>query len=234
MSAFITVSYVSGGIPGTAPAVFACSTEDNLATITASGYLNDMNDQVKQNDIFHINYSDTSTFPLYPNGLVATLGTFYANVSGANTSLIQFPSTTNIPSLATVAVSAAEFNGMYAAPKLLVAAPGANNLILVNKMDLIMTYGTAAFASGGVVAAQYDSTVNGAGVKATNTEAAADFFATESTTYQFEGVSGNTVGALPFATTVNKGIYLSNQTGAFTTGDSTFVAKIWYYTVAVA
>lgn len=141
---------------------------------------------------------------------------------------------TGLLQVASVAVSAAEFNGMYAAPKLLIAAPGANNLIEIDRMLLIMTYGTANFASGGVVAAQYDSTANGAGVKATNTEAAADFFAAASTTFSFVGTSGNTAGILPFSTTVNKGIYLSNQTGAFTTGDSTFVVKIYYRIVAVA
>ena len=128
----------------------------------------------------------------------------------------------------TVAITAAQFNGMYAAPKLLIATPGANKLIVVKQMALVMTYGSAAFASGGVVAAQYDSTAHGAGVLATNSEAAADFFATASTTFAFNGTSGNTVGALPFSTTVNKGLYLSNATGAFTTGDSTFVVQIWY------
>jgi hypothetical protein len=134
----------------------------------------------------------------------------------------------------TVAITAAQFNGMYAAPKLLIAAPGANKLILVKQMALVMTFVSADYAAGGVVAAQYDSTVHGLGVLATNTEAAADFFAAASTTFNFEGVNGNTVGALPFSTTVNKGLYLSNQTGAFTTGDSTWVAQIWYSVIATA
>ena len=140
----------------------------------------------------------------------------------------------NILQYASVAVSAAEFNGMYAAPKLLVAAPGANMLLVVEQVELVMTYGAAAFASGGVVAVQYDSTVHGAGVLATNSEAAADFFATASTTFLFSGAFGNTVGALPFSTSVNKGLYLSNPTGAFTTGDSTFVAKVHYRIIATA
>ena len=128
----------------------------------------------------------------------------------------------------TVAITAAEFNGMYAAPKLLIAAPGVNKLIVVEEMLLLMTFVSAAYAAGGVVAAQYDSTVHGAGVLATNSEAAADFAAAASTAFQFTPISGNTVGALPFSTTVNKGLYLSNQTGAFTTGDGTWVAHIWY------
>ena len=129
---------------------------------------------------------------------------------------------------ASVPITAAQFNGMYAAPMALVAAPGANKLISVESIVLMMTYGSAAYAAGGVVAAQYDSTANGAGVLATNAEAAADFFAVASTSFPFLGTSGNTVGILPFSTTVNKGLYLSNKTGAFITGDSTWVAKIYY------
>lgn len=140
----------------------------------------------------------------------------------------------NILRLASVAISAAEFNGMYAAPKLLIAAPGANKLIVVDRMELVMTFVSAAYADGGIVAAQYDSTVHGAGVLATNSEAAADFFAAASTTFAFNGNAGNTVGIMPFTTSVNKGLYLSNATGAFTTGDSTFVAKIHYRIIATA
>lgn len=123
-----------------------------------------------------------------------------------------------------VPVSAAEFNGMYAAPKLLVAAGGANTLLVVDQMVLAMTFVSADYAAGGVVAAQYDSTVHGGGVLATATEAAADFFAAASTSFR----SAGSTAIAPFSTSVNKGLYLSNATQAFTTGDSTFVAHIWY------
>lgn len=132
---------------------------------------------------------------------------------------------------AAVAVSAAEFNGMYAAPKLLIAAGGANTFISVERAVLAMTFVSAAYAAGGVVGLQYDSTVHGAGVAATNTEAAADFFAAASTAFSFDGVSGNTVAIAPFSTTVNKGVYLSNLTQAFTTGDGTWVVHLWYRTI---
>jgi hypothetical protein len=124
----------------------------------------------------------------------------------------------------TVAITAAQFNGMYAAPKLLVAAPGANKLLVIDKVDLLMTFVSAAYAAGGVAAVQYDSTVNGAGVIASTTLSAATFQAGVSTGFMFN------TGVVPqtFSTCVNKGLYLSNITGAFTTGDSTFVAHIWY------
>lgn len=157
-----------------------------------------------------------------------------SDVNSALTSRTNLGLGVNVINFVSVPITAAQFNGMYAAPMLLLAAPGANKLILVDRMALVMTFGSADFASGGVVAAQYDSTVHGAGVLATNSEAAADFFAAASTTFAFLGVSGNTVGALPFTTTVNKGLYLSNLTGAFTTGDSTFVAQVWYKIIATA
>lgn len=152
----------------------------------------------------------------------AVAGNWLANVNGNPNGVL----------FASVPITAAQFNGMYAAPMLLVAAPGANKLISIEKIDLIMTYGSAAFASGGVVGFQYGNTVHGAGPLATNTEAAADFFATASNAFQFIAVSGNTVGALPLSTCANAGLYLSNLTGAFTTGDSTFVAKIYYRLVS--
>jgi len=130
----------------------------------------------------------------------------------------------------TVAISAADFNGMYATPKLLLAAQGANTLIILDQLQLVMTYGAAAFAGGGIAAVQYDSTANGAGVIASSTLAAAVFQAAASTTFTMN--SG--VVALPFATTVNKGLYLSNITGAFTTGDSNMVAHLWYRVIPTA
>ncbi len=127
-----------------------------------------------------------------------------------------------------VPITAAEFNGMYAAPKLILAAGGANTLIVVKRAVLAMTFVSAAYAAGGVVGFQYDATVHGAGVAATGTEAAADFFAAASTSFAFNGVAGDTVAIAPFSTTVNKGLYLSNLTGAFTTGDGTWVCHLWY------
>ncbi len=134
---------------------------------------------------------------------------------------------------ATVAITAAEFNGMYAAPKLLVAAPGANKVIVLERMVLAMTFVAAAYASGGVVAAQYDNTVHGAGVYASNAQKAADFAAAASDLFLFNGASGDDSDAL-FSVSVNKGLYLSNLTGAFTTGDSTWVAHIWYKIIPTA
>ena len=129
---------------------------------------------------------------------------------------------------AQVAMTAAQWNAMYATPFLLVAAPGANQMIIVDDIELIMTFVSAAYANGGVVAAQYDSTAHGAGVIASTTEAAADFFAGASTVFKL----GRGLVLAPFSTCANKGLYLSNVTGAFDTGDSTWIIKVRYHVIS--
>lgn len=222
------ISYPGTGAKGSLQVVGVANTGDTISTISnnAMGQATVANIPDPANAIAQFLIAATAT-PFVSGNIPFASGTGGLMVDsgfGVN----------NILRYATVAITAAQFNGMYAAPFLLIAAPGANNLIVVDRIELIMTYGTAAFAAGGVVAFQYDSTVHGAGVLASNAEAAADFFQTASTTFTFIGNSGNTVGIVPFSTSVNKGLYISNLTQAFTTGDSTFVCKIHYRIVAVA
>lgn len=125
-------------------------------------------------------------------------------------------------------LTAAQFNGMYATPVQLVAAPGANKMIIVDKVVLNMTFVSAQYAAGGVVAAQYDSTANGAGSAASGTIAAATVNGyAASTGIMVDGA----LSSVAFTAAVNKGIYLSNQTAAFTTGDSTWKVQVWYRVV---
>lgn len=134
----------------------------------------------------------------------------------------------NIPRTETIAVTAAEFLGMYATPKLLVAAGGANTLHIVQNVVFEVDYGGTQFANGGVVAVQYDSTANGAGPDATADTAAAVFTAITADT------AVGAVGELPStasASLVNKGLYLSNETAAFITGDSDIYVHLTYSTV---
>jgi len=134
----------------------------------------------------------------------------------------------NLLHYASVAITASAFNGAYTTPVQLVAAPGANKLIVLDKVNLLMTYVGANYADGGVAAIQYKNTANGAGVIASTTLSAATFQAAASTGFMFN------TGVVPqtFSTCVNEGLFLSNVTGVFTTGDSTFIAKIWYKIVS--
>ena len=125
---------------------------------------------------------------------------------------------------ATVALTASQFTNMYTTPVQLVAAPGANQILIIDQVQLLMTYVGANYASGGAVAIQWDDTANGAGVIVSTTLANTVFQSGASTGYTFnKGVVAET-----FSTCVNKGLFISNITGVFTTGDSTFVAHVQY------
>lgn len=152
-------------------------------------------------------------------------------VTIANNAITSAKMAASVLKYAQVTVSAADWNGMYATPKQLVAAAGANTQIVLHSAKIFLDYGTAQFASGGAVHIQYDSTANGAGTKASDTIAAAGFTgAVADSTAQLSG----TQAVAAASTTVNKGLYLSNASGAFTTGDSTFKVDVWYSVVSYA
>jgi hypothetical protein len=236
------------------PAIFSyAEATDTIAQIGAANYFAEVVYDLAVNDLIFAVGSDASAFyqvsavdrdagtvavvSAFPTGVI---GTANINNLAVTTAKIADLAVTNgklaanavdssklaVTTLqyAAVAVTAANFNGMYAAPKLLVAAAGANTLLVLDRIELVMTYGSANYAAGGVAAVQYDSTANGAGVIASTTLSAATFQAAASTTFTMNAG----VVPFPFTTTVNKGLYLSNITGAFTTGDSPMVAHVWY------
>lgn len=149
----------------------------------------------------------------------------------ANNAITSAKMAANVLKYAQVSVTAAEFLGMYVTPKLLVAAAGANTQIVLHSAKILLDYGTVQLANGGAVHIQYDSTTLGAGTKATDTIAAAGFTgAVADSTAQFSGTQAMALAS----TTVNKGLYLSNASAAFITGDSTFKVDVWYSTVSYA
>lgn len=90
MSAFKTFAQTLQGRAGSASVRFSGSTEDNLATITAAGYMNDKGEAgiVKVNDIVEVNYGDTSSPPDQPNG---TYGVFIVVQVSSNFNLLAYP-----------------------------------------------------------------------------------------------------------------------------------------------
>lgn len=202
------------------------STSVTTASFAASGSVGTAN--IVNNAVTYAKFQQVAASSLVGNatgGLANATGITLGNGLAFSGSALIVP-VTNLNYVA-VAVSASDFNGMYATPKQLVAAGGANTLLVLDKVDLLMTYNSAAYAGGGVAAVQYDSTANGAGVIASTTLSAATFQPVVSTGFVFNG------GVVPqtFSTCVNKGLYLSNITGAFTTGNSAMVAHVWYKVV---
>lgn len=126
---------------------------------------------------------------------------------------------------AQVAMTAAEWNGMYAAPKQILAAPGAGLIYQVDNVWYDMAFVAAQYAAGGVANLQFDNTVNGAGVLVTQDTAAATINALAASSIVRPALG---ITAIAQLTTVNKGLFMSNKTGAFTTGDSTWKINVAY------
>lgn len=143
----------------------------------------------------------------------------------ANNTITSTQIAKNLTQYVRVALTAAQFNGMYAAPVVLVAAAGANTLIVVKQAVLEMTFVSAAYANGGAVSLEYDTVAHAAGVLASSTMAAATVNGYVAST---SNMLAPALASGPFTTTVNKGLYISNDTAPFITGDSTWFVHVWY------
>lgn len=127
---------------------------------------------------------------------------------------------------AKVSLTAAQINGMYAAPVLIIAAPGTGKSIAIVKAQFVITRTATAFANGAAAIIQYDSTVNGGGTQACDSTIAATVITGAAGT-SFTQRNGAIISDST-ATIVNKGIYLSNITAAFDTGTGTATVDVWY------
>ncbi len=138
----------------------------------------------------------------------------------------------DVAASATVALTAAQINGMYATPVQLIAAPGAGKLILIEAIIWDIAFVSAQYAAGGAIQAQYGNTVHGAGSPASASLAAGTLNGVAASGF-LANASGASVLNAP-ATVENTAVYLSNATGAFTTGDSTVNLYIRYRVITPA
>lgn len=124
---------------------------------------------------------------------------------------------TNLAQYASVTLTAAQMAALFTTPVTIVAAPGANQAIVVTDMALDVSTGTA-YTGGGTVGFYYGSgtTLLIAAVNGTNA-----FFGTLGTTLYLSGGSSS-----PIIT--NAAINLGNLTAAFATGTETVTANVWY------
>lgn len=126
---------------------------------------------------------------------------------------------TSIPTITVVSLSTSQVTGAYTTPVQLLAAAGANTLILLERAFIYTaSTGQTAFASGGVGIIQYGNTAHGAGTNAlSGTIAAANITAAAN-----QSIMG--VGSVSALSSVsNTGLFFSNQTGSFTNGTGSTV-----------
>ena len=128
----------------------------------------------------------------------------------------------------TVTLTRTNIQGMFAAPVILLAAPGAGLSIVVKRVTAVNNFNTTAFADGGAVVIQYGNTVEGGGQTATTTNIPAAFVISGASA--IVSIAGEVTTTAVTTATTNTAIYASNATGAFTGGNaaSTIVLTIEY------
>lgn len=127
---------------------------------------------------------------------------------------------------ATITLSQANIQAMNATPVSLITAPGAGKLIIVDEIECLHTYSTAAYASGGDVSIQYSTSA--APVQVFDVVAVTE---TNSRTFLWKPTAGYASSATAstqtdLATSINKGIEVTNAVGAFTNGNAANIFKL--------
>jgi len=126
-----------------------------------------------------------------------------------------------------VSLTTAQFAGMYANPVQLIAAPGAGKMILILSSYLELVFVSTQYANGGAIQLQYGNTNHAGGQNAAGNIAAATINGLVATSI-LGMPSGIFLNAVPTAPALNQGIFISNDTAAFDTGDSTFIINVLY------
>ena len=194
---------------------------DNTAACLANGYIT-----AQLANIVAVN---SGAFEWLANDSIllnASDGNSFCSIDAAFTTLTAYVSAQQVAELS---LSAAQIKAMYDTPLLVVAAPSAGTVNIVKQAYLSIDYGAAQYQNGGAIAVQYKNTVHGAGTLATATIAAATL----------NGVTADEVlffsplSSLLLANATAQGLYISNDTGDFTAGDSPAKLYVYYNNIAV-
>ncbi len=125
----------------------------------------------------------------------------------------------------TVVLSSANIKAMYATPVLLIPAQGAHTIIAVHDVFLELVYVAPTYAPGdpnGSVFIQYGNTPHAAGPLASVVNSIVNNTASRTSV----GLAQSII-ASP-ATYINTGIYISNQSAAYITGNGTINCTLFY------
>jgi hypothetical protein len=135
--------------------------------------------------------------------------------------------------MAIVTLNQADIQGMYATPKLIVAGV-ASKVIVPVSVAANYIYNTAVFATGTAASLQYSNTNHGGGTAVCSAFGANIQGAlTSSAANQIISGAAAPAGLTASSNAIGLGVYLSNQTNAFTAGNaaSSLVITILYMVV---
>jgi hypothetical protein len=129
----------------------------------------------------------------------------------------------DFPNLATVNLTAAQILSMFATPVSLVAAPGVNKVIVVDKILLRARRTSTAFTGGGALSIRYHVTTT----TVLATPAATLLTAAAGTQDMLFGPNTGDPNGLTLPE--GEGLDLTNLTGAFAAGTGTLTAYVWFH-----
>lgn len=130
----------------------------------------------------------------------------------------------NVLQYASVPLTSAQILAMFTTPVSLVAAGGANTILVPQRWMFTLIFNSVAYTSGGTVNIQYGNTGSGGGTAIGNTLAANQV--TSGTSLNNLVMLGST--NIVLTPGVNQGIFVTNATGVFATGNSTARIHLWY------
>jgi len=213
------------------------ATTDAFVSLAANGGLSNT---LPSGDIFVGNASNVATAAamsgdatLSNTGVLTIAAGAVSGSMIANNAVDYAQLAVDVAATATVALTAAQINGMYATPVQLIAAPGAGKLIIIDSILWDVAFVSAQYAAGGAIAAQYGNTIHGAGPAASATLAAATLNGVAASSFLGEAGSSTVLDVAKTAS-LNTAVYISNASAAFTTGDSTVNLYIRYRIVSPA
>ncbi len=130
--------------------------------------------------------------------------------------------------ITSVTLATADIQGMYATPFQIIPSQGAHTLIVAYDIILQFVYNSSPFSGGGNVIIQYNNTAHAGGIvvcsgliNISTANSGVSYGNVVNQPGSYSGVTGNIV---------NQGLYITNQTGAFTGGNSSAIVTV-YYTV---
>ena len=131
--------------------------------------------------------------------------------------------------VASVTVSAAQILGMYASPVTILPLSGIGFGYMIHNIFLEYRYATTAFAGGGLIVLQLNPGLHGSGLQIASLTPV-DF--TDQTDSMVTSLTASTP-LEPDIAVSDQALYLSNQTGAFTTGDGSIIVNVLYTIIAM-
>jgi len=210
---------------GVDPSIVRITTTDTFTTITTTGYYTTQLSIVSKLNNGDFEWINGDVVAIYYNGgdgifTYDSDNQKFLSATGSGTASIQY---------ITIPMTAADWIAMYNTPLLLLPAPGPGKVIYLMNTLYIVTYGTMQYTSGGNAAIQYGNTPALGGVLASYAIASATINATNVSSLYDPGTNG----ALqttdnPLSEAENLGLYLTNDTGSYASGNSTFLVNLWY------